>query len=120
MKTLTTVTYLHEADMICSKLQADGIEAFMPDESVIAVNPLYANAVGGIRIQVNESDFERAEEILQNLLSGSPLPEEPGDELEVPDQRPTKTDLRIFYGAFAILLLAILATICKHFLQYRH
>ena len=68
MITLTTVMYLTEADVLCSKLEGNGIKAFLPDQGTVSANPLYANAIGGIRVQVDENDLERAHEILQGSL----------------------------------------------------
>lgn len=64
MKTLTTVTWLPEADVLRMRLEAEGIDAFVPDQHTVLANPLYGQAIGGIRVQVNESDYERAREIL--------------------------------------------------------
>ncbi|NQU41385.1 MAG: DUF2007 domain-containing protein [Lentisphaerae bacterium] len=64
--TLITANWIAEADALCTLLEADGIQAFIPDQSAVAANPLLANAFGGIRVQVDESDLPRAREILAN------------------------------------------------------
>jgi hypothetical protein len=64
MITLTKVSYIHEADMICMKLETAGIQSFIADEALSSVYPLYSGALGGIRIQINEDDLEHAREIL--------------------------------------------------------
>lgn len=68
MVTIITVNWIIEADAICARLEASGIPALIPDQGAVAINPLLANAVGGIRIQVEESDAERAREILRDDL----------------------------------------------------
>ena len=68
MKTLTTVTWLPEADALCMRLKAEGIEGFIPDQHTVLANAMYGNAIGGLRVQVNERDFERAQEILQGMI----------------------------------------------------
>jgi hypothetical protein len=65
MITLTTVSYIHEADILCMKLEAEGIKTFIPDQNLVTVQPFFANAMCGIRVQVNESDLPLAREILQ-------------------------------------------------------
>jgi len=50
--------------MICAKLESAGIRSFIPDEGTVQVNPIFANALGGIRVQVDECDLDRAREIL--------------------------------------------------------
>jgi DNA-directed RNA polymerase subunit M/transcription elongation factor TFIIS len=68
MITLTTATYLHEADMIRMRLEASGIKAFIPDQNTSSIQPLFSNAIGGIRIQIDENDLARAREVLKNAL----------------------------------------------------
>lgn len=45
------------------RLQAEGIPCFLPDEQLVTIDPLLANAVGGVRPQVPEVDEERARRI---------------------------------------------------------
>ena len=66
--TLVKVTYLTEADLLCSKLEASGIKTLIPDQSTAAMQPLYSSALGGIRVQVLASDLARAQEILKDAL----------------------------------------------------
>ncbi len=68
MKTLTTVNWIGEADFLCAQLEANGIKTFVPDQGTVTVNPLYASAIGGIRIQVDERDVPHACEILKDRL----------------------------------------------------
>ena len=68
MITLTTVTYLHEADMLCVKLGAVGIKTFIPDQNTTSVQPFYSNAIGGIRVQIDENDLTRCAKILKDEL----------------------------------------------------
>ena len=64
MITLTTVTYIDEADLLCIKLAESGIQTFVPDQNTAVAQPLFSGAIGGIRIQVDEGDLARAREIL--------------------------------------------------------
>jgi hypothetical protein len=50
MITLTRVTYLHEADMLCMRLEAEGIKAFIPDQNTASIQPFYSDAMGGVRV----------------------------------------------------------------------
>ena len=56
--------WLHEAQLIKSVLEAEGIEVQIPDEHFVGVQPLYATAIGGIRVLVRSSDAARAAEVL--------------------------------------------------------
>jgi hypothetical protein len=71
MKTITTVMSLIEADALCATLEANGIRSFVPDQGAVSANPLYANAIGGIRVQVADADEPLAQEILRNERPGS-------------------------------------------------
>ncbi len=64
MITLTKVSYIHEADMICMKLTEAGIENFIADEALTFINPLYSGALGGIRIQIDANDLEEARAVI--------------------------------------------------------
>ncbi len=52
--------------MIKSFLGGSGVIAFLPEEN----SALWANAIGGIRVQVADEDAARAEEILQAFQPG--------------------------------------------------
>lgn len=53
-----------EAHVIKSKLESEEIECFIADEHTINANPLYSNALGGVKVQVRCADLARAQEIL--------------------------------------------------------
>jgi len=56
--------YLHEAELVKSVLDADGIDADIPDAYMAGVQPALGAAIGGIRVMVRASDLHRAEEAL--------------------------------------------------------
>ena len=68
MITITKVTYLHEAEMLCMRLEAEGIKTFIPDQNTVSIQPFYSDAMGGIRVQVDEEDLAHAREILKDLI----------------------------------------------------
>lgn len=55
-----------------TKLESAGIPCFLADANLIAQDWFYANALGGVKVQVFESDVPEA----LALLGGDPLPEE--------------------------------------------
>lgn len=63
--TVLIVHYSHETAIIRGRLEAEGIECNLVDELTVQVNPLYSNAVGGVKLQVRESDFEKTYNILK-------------------------------------------------------
>lgn len=56
----------HEAYLLVSKLESEGITAFVLDEFSIGVNPLASVAIGGVKVGVRVEDSERALEIIQD------------------------------------------------------
>jgi hypothetical protein len=59
-----STTWLHEAELVRSVLASAGIEAEIPNEHTLGVQPLYAQALGGVRVLVRRADFDRAMEVL--------------------------------------------------------
>jgi hypothetical protein len=57
-------SWLHEAQFLKSVLDSGGIEALIPDEHTLGIQPLYGPALGGVRILVRPEDVERARELL--------------------------------------------------------
>lgn len=56
---------LSEAYIAKGRLAAAGIETAVFDENTYAANPFYSLAMGGLRVMVNELDFERAYALLE-------------------------------------------------------
>jgi hypothetical protein len=52
------------AHIVRTRLEANGIPCFIADENTIGANPLYNQAVGGVKVKVFERDLERCLEIL--------------------------------------------------------
>jgi hypothetical protein len=54
------------AHIVRTRLEANGIPCFIADENTIGANPLYNQAVGGVKLKIFERDLERCREILAN------------------------------------------------------
>jgi len=63
--TVLTVTFPHEVAVIRGRLESEGIACFVKDELTLQVNPFYSNAIGGVKLQVLESDLNQAVKILR-------------------------------------------------------
>ena len=61
--TLATFTYPTDLAIFRSRLESEGIECFVQDELTIQTHNLYSNAIGGVKLQVKESDAQKALEI---------------------------------------------------------
>ena len=53
------------ANMTLGLLQENGINCHIKDEHIVTVDPLLNPAVGGIKILVEESEFEKAQALLK-------------------------------------------------------
>jgi hypothetical protein len=62
--TIMSFTYPQDAYIIKGRLEADGIDCFLKDELTVQVDNFYTNALGGVKLQVKESDKARAIELL--------------------------------------------------------
>ena len=63
--TVLTFTFASEMAIVRGRLESEGITCSVKDELTIQVVPYYSNAIGGIELQVLESDLSRAVEILK-------------------------------------------------------
>lgn len=68
--TIATFNDHTEAHILKGRLEAEGILCFLKDENIVAVQPFYSFAVGGIKLQVTEGDVEEAHKILYDIRKG--------------------------------------------------
>jgi hypothetical protein len=64
-QTIKTFNMSHQAIIVRSMLEAEGIPCFLKDELTLQVDPFYSNALGGAKLQVKSSDFDRAISLLE-------------------------------------------------------
>jgi hypothetical protein len=69
MKTLASFADLMEAQLLRSRLESSGIPAFVCDENMA---PLAAYAMGGVRVEVADEDFDRATQMLAEESEAKP------------------------------------------------
>ena len=62
--TVVTFQYPHEAYVIKSKLESEGINVLLHNELIVQAQSFLSNALGGVQLQIDESDLERAKPIL--------------------------------------------------------
>jgi DNA-directed RNA polymerase subunit RPC12/RpoP len=63
--------YSSEAMIYSGKLESQGIEVFLRDSNTIDSNPLYSNAVGGVKLFVKTENYEKANAILSEISNYS-------------------------------------------------
>ena len=67
--TIHNANWIHDALFVKSVLEGDGIDAVVPDEHTLSVDPALGAALGGVRVQVRASDAERARRVIAAVLS---------------------------------------------------
>lgn len=58
-----------EANIIKARLEASGIACFLTDENVATIQPLYNQAIGGVKLNVFERDVAKIDELLKEDIS---------------------------------------------------
>lgn len=80
MTTIATFPSAEEAHLFRAFLGSREIEGFVLDENICQIYWLYTNAVGGVRVQVDDEDVEAAaalyQEYMESLRAG-PYPVAP-------------------------------------------
>lgn len=106
------MTFTHPTELVILRirLESEGIECLVLDELTAQVNPFYSNAIGGVKLQVKESDAPRAINILKD--SGYIK-----DEVFEPSKSYTKLDnatsrLPLFKNLRLEIRLMIIVTVC--------
>lgn len=69
--TLVTCGTLVAADLVVSRLQAAGIQAFIPDECLMQTIGFNLNTFGYVRVQVAPKDYDAATALLSGTNSGT-------------------------------------------------
>ncbi|WP_026714345.1 putative signal transducing protein [Flavobacterium daejeonense] len=59
--------YSSEAIILKGKLEAEGIAVFMRDNNTVDANPLYSNAIGGVKLFVYKDNYSKAMEIISQV-----------------------------------------------------
>lgn len=65
-KTIISFTQPHDAHFAKGLLESEGIETIIRDELTAQVNNFYSNAIGGVKLDVKESDLITANSILKD------------------------------------------------------
>src|SRR5690606_36367382 len=60
------------AHIIRARLEANDIPCFLADEHIIGLNPLYNQAIGGVKLKIFEKDYDKCMSLLaedEDLIS---------------------------------------------------
>lgn len=66
-KLVRSYQYSSEAQIFCGKLESEGVEVYLRDINTVDSNPIWSNAVGGVKIFVKSDDLEKANKILSDI-----------------------------------------------------
>ena len=105
--TVRTYTYEHEAYMAKVCLEENKLEGFIQDANTIAVNPLYSNALGGVKLQVRKTDLEVANRLLEEYKSQNNDTADNSEKIYLKD-KVVKLICAVFWKAYFILMIVIL------------
>ena len=64
MKTVASFREPYKAHLAKGKLEVEDIQAIVLDEHLVQMDWVLSQAIGGVKLQVTEEDFDRAREIL--------------------------------------------------------
>lgn len=118
---LESFTYSSEAQVFKALLESNGIEVFLRDNHSIDADPLYSNALGGVKIFVRHEDFERAKSVMESVsgnsvsASGKPINCPNCDSENVQLQTSVKGK-----KAFTAFLLSVLFGLLPFFVKYAY
>ena len=119
-KIIGTYQYSSEAIIYKGKLESEGITVFIRDNYTVDSNPLYSNAVGGVKLFVSQKDYLKAQDIISQVSKYS-LDDEnkllkcPNCHAEQIDMVTSVKDLKSFFAfIFSTLLLGTLPFYSKH------
>ena len=68
--TIANFPYPIDANLAKSRLEAEGIDCVLTNEHIAGMNWYWPLAIGGVGLQVRESDAQRAMGILESVASG--------------------------------------------------
>ncbi len=94
--TIASFRDLPEAWLAKGSLESVGIPCFLANENIVRLDWLYANAVGGVRLQVHRKDAKIATELLGSGIPAVIFGEE--GELYLQPTCPECDSLKISYG----------------------
>jgi hypothetical protein len=60
MKTLAAFSKPIDAHLLIAKLEGSGVRAFARDEHMVTLDWLASNAIGGVKVDVADEDYDRA------------------------------------------------------------
>ncbi len=73
MKTVAVFSQPSGAHLLIARLEANGIRAFARDEHIVSIELGATSAFGGVKVDVEDEDFEQAVGVRDAAPAGSPV-----------------------------------------------
>jgi len=104
-----------EMSVVKSKLESEGIECKVLDEHTVQVHNFLSQAIGGVRLQVASSDFEKARAILieNGLVEKEKEPQEDGIEKIVNTPKFQKR-IKFLLASLVAITVILVSTLLVH------
>ncbi len=67
LKKIAVFNYSAEAYIYKGRLEAEGITVFIRDNFTVDVDPLFSQAIGGVKLYVKETDYEKGLQVLGDI-----------------------------------------------------
>jgi hypothetical protein len=68
-QTIAIFNYTHEIVVLKHILEQEKIQYFFENETMSSIAPFYSNALGGIKLKIHPNDFEKVQNIIDELKS---------------------------------------------------
>lgn len=68
-QTIAVFNYTHEIVVLKHILEQEKIQYFFENETMSSIAPFYSNALGGIKLKIHPNDFEKVQNIIDELNS---------------------------------------------------
>ena len=68
-QTIAVFNYTHEIVVLKHILEQEGIQYFFENETMSSIAPFYSNALSGIKLKIHPNDFEKVQNIIDELNS---------------------------------------------------
>lgn len=65
---LKTFNNYIEAYILLTRLENEGFKCWLKDENIVTINPVWTNAVGGIKLMILNEEKEAAEKVMHEIF----------------------------------------------------
>lgn len=89
-----------EAHILRGRLEEEGLRVVVADEDTVNMAWHYAQAIGGVKVQVAPEDADRARAVIADLAAGAETTSDPADHFDAHDITARRALRAAFLGVF--------------------